>query len=343
MFEVAPMRIRELTKIIDCTPPVLSKKFKNENEPAVLRKNNRISALSPELIERYMTEKGHGYLYRSFITMISSTVGGTGKTSGSLSLLAAARRMTDRKHAIVLIDTDSQASATTTVLGQPITDDKKVLVDLLEETCTLDDVLTPIGSPLENIWVIGSNLNNVYLDKALTKPADIRKSMRTVLGQILEKFGIGTKIFIDTPPQLSSVTSSTICAMSDLKKSGTDCVMLMPIRSDLYSLKGARISMNEKKEVLNAFNLDDIPTSCFLASFDKRLKVSVEVMRMLLEDNLLKDHVSSVVVRSSSEFSKATVSYSNVFSSGDPNTAAADYMDLLLNLLGYEPNTKGNA
>ena len=344
MFEIAPMRIRELTKLVDISPPVLSRKFKSEVEPAVVRKNNRISALSPELIEKYLTERGHQYLYRNFITTVSSTVGGTGKTSGSLSLLAAARRITSRERALCLIDTDSQASATTTMLGQPIPDTKPVLVDLLEKRCSIEDVLTPVGDPKENIWVLGSNLNNVYLDKALSKPTEIRKSMREVLTQIFEKLGEGTKIFVDTPPQLSSITSSTICAMSDMKKAGTDCAMLMPIRSDLYSLKGARISMKEKKEVLAAFSLEDIPTICFLASFDRRLKVSVDVMRMLLEDELLKDHVSPVVVRSSSELSKATVKYSTVFSSGEPNTASADYMDLLLNVLGYEPESmRGNA
>ena len=68
-------------------------------------------------------------MYETNLILSNSTVGGTGKTSTVLSMATSLRRRTSRKKAIVIIDCDSQASATHTALGGAVQDDKPVLLD----------------------------------------------------------------------------------------------------------------------------------------------------------------------------------------------------------------------
>ena len=161
--------------------------------------------------------------------------------------------------------------------------------------------------------------------------------MKKLLDELIQKFGEGSRISIDSAPQLSLGVSSTVCALAQLKQEGKDYItgLLCPIRPDDYGLKGARISYTEARQITSTFNLPDIPVHCFISAFDKRLKIGVEVMRSLLQDDLLADHVSPVMVRYSSEISKANMNKESIFS-GKITNATADYQDLVLYLLGYE-------
>ena len=344
MFNITEMKIAELAQLVNIKPPVLSKKFRDLSEPRVVRSNNRIAGLSPELVEDYFLERGHENLFKTTLILSNSTVGGTGKTSSVLALAAAVRRMTDRKKPVIVIDTDSQASSTHTLLGHPIADDAPVLNDYLDGRCGLADILTPVGDPDQNFWVIGSNLNNIYLDKTFSKPKDIREGMLGLFQDLLSNMPEGTRIIIDTPPQLSGVTTSCICGFSELYRQNNYQVhYVIPVRPDTYSLKGAQISMKEKNDTLSTFGLVDFPTTCFLTAYDKRLKVGVEIMRQLLQDELLQDHVSPVLIRYSSEISKASLDHKNIFTDGKQTPATRDYTDLLMSILGYETEIKGQA
>ena len=343
-FSVSNLKVNEIAKVLDLKAPTVSKKFKDLEAPQVSKKNNRITGISPDEIERYFKARGHEHLYKTSIHLFNSTVGGTGKTSGAISTLSAFRRITaindlenpSRKKACILIDIDSQSSLSGTVLGQPIPDGEPILVDYFENRTNLDDLLRKVNEDQE-IYCIGSNLDNIYLDKSLNSPKAIKDSMKKLLDEILNKFGEGCRIVIDTPPQLSFSMNSTVCALAQYIQEGKDynLGLVIPIRPDDYAFKGAKISYNESRQIVNTFNLPEVPTHCFISAFDKRLKVGLEVMRNLLQDELLANHVSPVMVRHSSEISKANMNKESIFS-GKTTNATADYQDLALYLLGYK-------
>jgi cellulose biosynthesis protein BcsQ len=338
VFNISKVKVAELATIADCKPPVISRMFKTMEEPWIEKKNNRITGISPELIENYFRKRGFNDLFKTTIILSNSTVGGTGKTSTVLAMAGSLRRITDRSKAVVMIDCDSQASATQTALGFAIPDDKPVLLDYFEGRASLDEVLHVVSNPEENIFIIGSNLNNIYMDKHLNSPKAIKDSMAKLFKELISKFGEGVRILIDTPPQLSTSTSSTVCGISSMIKEGYDLQAhyIIPIRPDSYSLKGASISVNEKTEILETFDLPDIKTTCFLTAFDKRMKVGVEIMRQALQDDKLQNLLSPVMVRYSSEISKASLDHKNIFSDSRATPATKDYMDLTLYVLGYE-------
>ena len=107
--------------------------------------------------------------------------GGVGKTSGTYSLSASARRTHTRKDPIVIIDTGFSGYFFKTVCGAPAADDELILIDFLEGKAKIEDILTEIGN---NVWFVKSNLNQAYIDKVLSKPADIKKQCLILSGNI---------------------------------------------------------------------------------------------------------------------------------------------------------------
>ncbi|STX55541.1 Uncharacterised protein [Legionella beliardensis] len=64
------------------------------------------------------------------------------------------------------------------MFGAPAEDNELILIDFLEGKTKIENILTEVG---QNVWFIKSNLNQVYIDKVLSKPAEIKKGMLNFL------------------------------------------------------------------------------------------------------------------------------------------------------------------
>ena len=333
-FDVADMRVTELARILDTQKASVTRYYKSRETGELKTINNRIVGIEPEAVERLLREKGHDDFYESFLIILATQTGGCGKTSTTANLAAATRRMTGRDKAVVLIDTDSQASLTEQLLGKPADDNSPILNDWLSSKASLEECLVGLG---DNTWLIPSRLENIYLDKTMAAASDVKKKMKILVEQIFAKFGEGTKIFLDTPPQLSAIGQSAVCAMAQIKQKSH---LLIPVRSDLFSIKGARICITETRETLDTFGFKkpSFPIDCFLSAYDARVKASIETMRHLFEDPILKNHLSPVTVRYSSEVTKSAYARASVFKEISKRTSniTSDYTDLLLYTLGWK-------
>jgi len=344
MFAIPPMKVSELAHILDVANTISSRALKAQPETHLKFSNSRLIGASPEAIEAVLTKQGHGYLFKPGIFAVATNVGGAAKTTAAVNLVAAIRRFTGRKRpggakggAIVLVDCDSQASATQQMLGAAIPDGKPILDDYVEGKCALKDVLTPVGDPQDNIWIIGSNLNNIFLDRRLTSGSKIRDTMYRLVKDIFETLGRdATKIIFDTPPQLSATTQSLVCALG---RYGDEVQrrFLIPLRSDAFSLKGASIAIQELEDTLGSYkDVNEVPVAAFFSSYDSRVKISLDIMRRVLDDKLLAPVIVDKVIRYSSEVAKTALHNQNIFSSGKRTAATDDYTELALNVLGFE-------
>ena len=329
MFPVSAVKVSELVDITGLTASAISKRLK-KLDSGIITAGNRVVGVQSDAVEDILfeEEKLKG-LYDSFITVVGTNVGGVGKTSATVSLAAASRRLISKKKAVVIIDADSQASSTEQVVGK-VPDQIPVLKDYIDRNCSLDDLLYPVGDKSENLWIIRSNLDNVYLDRSFSSAQIVRDSIKLLFREIFDRFGEGTKIILDLPPQLSAVSQSAICALALLPERS---VYLIPMRTDRVSIKGAKICLNEIKSTTASYRgVDHINALCFLSSYDARLKVSVETMRIMIEDDLLKNHICNAVIRYSSEVTKSSMKNQNIFSSGKKSNITSDYNELALSL-----------
>jgi len=336
-MEVSRIKVSEIAKITGFSIPQISRHFRECDDTQVKRVNNRVIGINPEAVEDYFKYVGLNYFYRPSILLSANLCGGVGKTTSIYNLGASLRRITNRSVPIVYVDGDSQGSFTSLVFGKPAEDKEPILIDFLEGKASIDDILTETK---DNVWFVKSNLNQVWIDKVLSKPQDIKKGMLRFYESIFEKLGSNTKIFQDHTPQLSNLFASSVCALNQLDNSILKAI-LVPIRSDKFAIQGADYILREVDELTETFSLQQtIDAHCFFSSIDKRVSTTAEALRVVgSKENIMK-HLSPVVIRYCSEINKSIMYSTNVYSSGKSNNAAEDYQDLLQHIFSY-PENKG--
>lgn len=326
MLQISQIKLSEIARITDSSISLVSKYFKQYNEPEVTRVNNRIVGVSSDAAETYFRNIGHDYFYQPAIILSANLCGGVGKTSSIHNLGVCLRRITNKNTPIVYVDGDSQGSFTSTVFGSPADDEEPILIDFLEGKVSIKDILTNTG---DNVWFVKSNLNQALIDKVLSKPQDIKKGMFRFYEQVFSMLGNETKIFQDHTPQLSSLFSSSICALHQLDDSILKSV-LIPIRSDKFAIQGAEYILKEITEVTETFSLPDkINKHCFFSNLDRRVSTTSEALKLASTKEEIINNLSPIGIRYCAEIPKSIMSSINVYSSGKHNNAADDYQDLL--------------
>ena len=328
-MDISLIKISELSRLADVNKTIVSRYFKDASGDDVTRVNNRITGVSPEAATRFLREHKISCFNKGGVILAANLCGGVGKTSGTHALSVCTRRITDRDQPIVIVDTDSQGSFTASIFGAPAADNELILIDFLEGKTKIQDVLTPVG---DNIWFVKSNLNQVYVDKVLSKPADIKKGMLNFYNEIFAHFGSSTKIFQDHTPQLSSIFASSVCALSQLDSTLLKSVII-PMRSDNYAIDGAEKIVNEIEELQDTFTLDpNFNIHCFFSSIDRRISTTSEAIKVAQKKEKIIEYLSPVVIRYCAEIPKCIQNSTNVYSSGKNSNAAEDYLDLLHHL-----------
>ncbi len=326
MINVGLLKISNLSKLTGQTVPSISKIFKEYDEHKVTRVNKRIIGIAPNTVESYLSNNGCSYFYRPAVILSANLCGGVGKTTSIYNLGACMRRLSGTDTPIVYVDGDSQGSFTSIVFGEPADDKDPILIDFLENKVKIDDILTNLGN---NIWFVKSNLNQVWIDKVISKPQTIKKAMLRFYTEIFNKLGPKTKIFQDHAPQLSSVFASSICALHQLPMDMLRAV-LIPIRSDKFAIQGADYILKEIEELQDTFTTQHkIDIHCFFSSIDRRVSTTSEALKATKTKESIVQNLSSVVVRYCSEVPKSIMRCSNVYAQGKNNNAAQDYQDLL--------------
>ena len=339
MLKISQSKIRDLSKITGHSAPLISKYFKDFNEDKVTRVNNRIIGITPEAVEEYFTHIGLAYFYQPAVILSGNLCGGVGKTTGVQNLGIAWRRISNRKRPLVYIDGDSQGSFTAITFGKQAEDDEPILIDFLEGKASIDDILTDLG---DNIWFIKSNLNQVWIDKVLSKPQDIKKGMLRFYQAIFDKFGQEAVILQDHTPQLSTLFASSICALHQLNPSILKAVII-PLRSDKFAIQGGEYILKEIEELQDTFSLENnIDIHCYFSSIDRRVSTTSEALKVARNKETIVTHLSSVVIRYCSEIPKSINAASNVYSSGKNNHAAEDYQDLLQYIFSFNEGAESN-
>jgi len=326
-FKFSEIKINEIARITGTSTPLISRNLKQKEENRVTRINNRIIGVSPEAAQDYFTQAGLGYLYMPSVTLFANLCGGVGKTSGIINLSSSIRRITDRNTAIVLIDGDSQASLTGTIFGDAASDDSLLLVDYLEERATLDDIITELE---DNVWIIKSNLNQAWIEKVLSKPRIVKEGMLRLYNQIFQKLGKSAKIFQDHSPQLSSLFVSSVCALYQLKLNVKRSV-LIPMRSDSVAITGAGYILKEIDDVIAtfSFNYDYIDIHAYFSNVDRRYSTTSEALELVKNKPNVMKHLSSPIIRTCTDITKATMNGQNVFSTGKSSNSIEDFQDLM--------------
>ena len=328
------MRVTELSRLSGLTKSAISMAMKNEDWSALETAGKRIVGIPPGIVHTFLTERGIITLDTQKLWIIATQVGGSGKSSTTLNLCMSALRLSPPTRPFVLIDSDSQSSLTLSVRGEPISYDHPVLVDWFDGKCTVRDMLLPTEIP--NLFLLPSSLNNIYLDRSIRTPQQVKSKGLSLLHEIDSHFGRSAAVFVDTAPQLSVSLSTFIAAGAQMPGQAH---LISPVRPDLHGHRGSVICITEASECLGAFNysLDALRTTVFVNSYDQRTKSSVRTLTALSRDPVLSRYLAPVAIRYSTEVTKATYRQASVYNDyRSSTTIGQDYTDLLLSMLGHD-------
>ncbi len=142
---------------------------------------------------------------------ISNRKGGTGKTSLALAIASILGK---QGYHVLLIDTDSQVNATTTV--EATFESKYTVFDLLVEDCTAGDSI----SETKYYDLIRGDRRLVNLEQVECDGTELKMA----LGPIQKNYDF---CIIDSPPSLGNIQRNSIIAADSI---------LIPILADYYSL-----------------------------------------------------------------------------------------------------------
>lgn len=327
------VKINEIASITGTSSALISRYLKNSQEKRLLKSNHRVIGLYPEAVESYLKHAGFHEFYMPSITLFTNLCGGVGKTSGAINIGVAIRRITDRKTPIIFIDADSQASLTTTIFGNTADDKENLLLNYFEGHIPLQNIITELN---DNIYFIKSNLNQAFIEKILSKPKEIKEGMLNLYKDLYKLFGKNIKIIQDHGPTIGSLLGSSIAALYQLDDSIKKSIMI-PMRSDKVSVNGANYIIQEVKEVAEtfSFNLNKVNVHCYFSNIDRRNTATVDAFQVAKTKDNVINHLSSLVIRTCSEITKASMINNNVFSAGKNNNATEDYQSIMQFMFTY--------
>ncbi len=218
---------------------------------------------------------------QSRIIAVANEKGGVGKTVTVINLGAALSLKGKR---VLIVDMDPQFNAT-----------RGLGVDIDDETLTIYDIITDSKSisagnlVLETKWelldIIPSHIDLAGAEIELVDEVGRENRLKEALEDIIEEYDF---ILLDTPPSLSLLTINVLACAKEV---------LVPCQTHPYSFE----AMDELFDTIYAIKKEINPklniTGIVATFFDKRTRVSHNIIKKLKIDDRYKDLLFKTVIR----------------------------------------------
>ena len=211
------------------------------------------------------------------IISVINQKGGVGKTTTVVNLSTALAQAGKR---ILVVDLDPQGNATTGLGRSNNESDKNIYKAIIGQS----DLKKCIQeSCVKNLDIIGSNVNVSGLEVETANNSNraflLKEILRENNKELLEKY---ENIFIDCPPSLSLLTIMSLVAADQL---------LVPLQTEFFALEGISQLVKTIERIKVNLNPNLQIRGILLTMFDKRNKLSTQVVdeaRKYFKDKVYK-------------------------------------------------------
>ncbi|MBP7654175.1 ParA family protein [Candidatus Dependentiae bacterium] len=305
------LTLTELSVLSGCKSTILKKRINAEH---LFHTGIGRYKISPEAVRVFLQNKN------DFSFKIISHInlrGGVGKTTCAVSLATRAKQYGFKT---AILDMDSQASATLLFNMTP-EDDEPIFSDIWQNPEL--DVIPALKKIEDNLYILPSSLDNGLLDLNLINPASQKNAVSGVCNEL--KNNNFELISIDCPPSLGAAVISAICASN---------IIVIPVCSDVFSIKGIEITLKEIKSICGVFNLPIPVIKILFMKFDAREAISLKTWEFL--KNKYSDMLIPNYIRTSSVFSKTISMHETIFLNQSSSKAGLDFDQYIRNLLNIK-------
>lgn len=225
----------EISSAFGITPQAALMWMKH-NDIQTFKHTNR-AALSPINARKFFERRGFDYPIADLAIM--ALKGGSGKTSDAFNL---AVRLNQYGARVLAFDTDMQGNLTD-AFGLELEEDEKVLVDVLQGECRIDEIIRNINPGLD---LVPSSFNNSALDYfTVQHPSDLTRLFKKILEPVRDRYDI---VIFDCSPALNTINSAIALGSTQV---------IIPVNPCRFSRRGlsrtikefARLKANWDKEI----------------------------------------------------------------------------------------------
>ncbi len=274
---------------------------------------------APAAVRRVLEASGYPFPNPAEVWAFMMCKGGVGKTT---SALFVSQRLSSYGARVLVVDADPQGNLTAAFqlesLGEDISEETPVLVDVLSGACSLQDATLKLTPELS---LIPSTPMNSILD---SKIRDLFKNpvlpLRKILEPVRKTYDF---ILIDSAPALN-LTNAAIMGASQR--------VILPVSPDRFSEMGLEQTMKELDQIESDFDLK-VQRSIFLTKVDARENTSQKYSQIVRER--FPKNILATQVRVSSDVKNAISQDADLFHMSRSN-AKEDYDRLTLELMGIE-------
>ncbi|MFZ6033528.1 MAG: ParA family protein [Melioribacter sp.] len=252
--------------------------------------------------------------------VIANQKGGVGKTTTAINLSASVAAAEFRT---LLIDIDPQANSTS---GIGIDKYDKTVYNVLVGLNSANESI--INSYMPFLDILPSNINLVGAEVELVSLENREHLLKNALQEVEEKYDF---IFIDCPPSLGLLTLNALVAADSV---------LIPVQCEYFALEGLGQLLNTINIVKKSFNPELSIEGVLLTMFDKRLRLSQQVVEEVKK--YFGEKVYETVINRNVKLSEAPSYAKPVILYDATSVGAQNYMSLAYELLERN-NLKLNA
>lgn len=193
------------------------------------------------------------------IISVANQKGGVGKTTTAVSLSA---ELADAGYRVLMVDFDPQASATSGLGVERITDGAD-LYDVFFSRASLGDIIK--SSNIERLHVVPASRDLVSVELELGKAPGRELVLKTELNALKHSYDI---VLIDCPPSSGLLTLNAL---------GASTYVLIPLQAEYYALEGLSQLVETIDFVKATFNPNLELLGLFVTMYDSRTSLSQQV------------------------------------------------------------------
>ncbi len=195
----------------------------------------------------------------SKVVAFANQKGGVGKTTTCVNMSAYLAYMGKK---VLLIDMDPQGNASSGI-GVDKNEDIKTLYDIIDNECTVDDLILKTKVP--NLDIIPATVDLAGAEISLVKINKREEILKNALKQLSDKYDY---VCIDCPPSLGLLTINALTACNSV---------VIPIQCEFYALEGLAQLMNTIKLIKKHLNDNINVEGVVLTMKDNRSNLVAEV------------------------------------------------------------------